>query len=389
MDKNEKYFLELLSSHINNEIPTPIEDIDWKAIYHLGDIHNVIALLSTQINKLPFEYKPKGIAKSYFNQALGLTISEYDSKIESYNLFIDLLNENKIKHLVIKGAVLRNLYPAKELRTSGDTDAVIEKEKFELCGDMLLANSFTSMQRTGVEDDLFHNGHLFELKKDFETINDKSKELFYNPFDKKLSYNDGYTYYLFPIYHLVYVVYHILLHIKHGGAGVRQLLDICVLINNTDIDTNEFLSIMKELDLEKSTFVILSLCKEWFNLDINIDYEIDSELKEKLSNSILTGGTFGYENGNVGTVRLAKEMNNKRFASLKAIFGLFITSSDYLYRYYPYARKHHILLPMAYFNRLFDAIFKRGKQNLKHIESMLKDKDNAIRLNEIINELQL
>lgn len=389
MDKNEKYFLELLSSHINNEIPTPIEDIDWKKIYHLGDIHNVTALLSSQINKLPKEYRPQGKAKSYFNQALGLTISEYDNKIESYNYFIKLLNDNEIKHLVVKGAVLRDLYPAKEIRTSGDTDAVIEKEKFEFCGDMLLENGFTSMQRTGVEDDLFHNGHLFELKKDFETINEKSEELFNNPFDEKLSYNDGYTYYLFPIYHLVYVTYHILKHIKHGGAGVRQLLDICVLINNTDIDMKEFLSIMKELNLEKSTLVILSICKDWFNLNIDIDYEIDSELKEKLSYTILTGGTFGYENGNVGTVRLANEMNNKKFATIKAIIGLFVISSEYLYRYYPYARKHHILLPIAYFNRIYDAVFKRGKRNLKHIESMFKDKETAIRLNEIINELEI
>lgn len=392
MTKEQEYFIELLSSHINAYTPKTQENINWKEIFDLANKHNVTAIVATQIKLLPESCRVQGKGKSYFNQFLGKTLQSYDEKIEAYNFFVKTLTDNGIKHLVVKGAVLRDLYPVKELRTSGDTDVVITKRDYEKCKEILLSNGFTLSQDTGEELDMYYNGQYFEISNTFEYINDETKCFFENPFDEKLSYCDGYTYYLYPMYHLVYVLYHILKHIKHGGAGVRMLLDICVLINTYDIDINEFLEIMPELKLEKSAKTILTICKKLFRLDIPFNYEIDEEMENKLIDTIISGGVFGFSNGNLGVVRLASTMNEKqtKLSSIKAFFGMFIISKDYLMKFYPYARRHKILLPIAYLNRLFDAVFKRGKSNIKNIQSMFsKDNDNAIRLGEILNELEI
>ncbi len=392
MTKEQEYFIELLSSHINAYTPKTQENINWKEIFDLANKHNVTAIVATQIKLLPESCRVQGKGKSYFNQFLGKTLQSYDEKIEAYNFFVKTLTDNGIKHLVVKGAVLRDLYPVKELRTSGDTDVVITKRDYEKCKEILLSNGFTLSQDTGEELDMYYNGQYFEISNTFEYINDETKCFFENPFDEKLSYCDGYTYYLYPMYHLVYVLYHILKHIKHGGAGVRMLLDICVLINAYDIDINEFLEIMPELKLEKSAKTILTICKKLFRLDIPFNYEIDEEMENKLIDTIISGGVFGFSNGNLGVVRLASTMNEKqtKLSSIKAFFGMFIISKDYLMKFYPYARRHKILLPIAYLNRLFDAVFKRGKSNIKNIQSMFsKDNDNAIRLGEILNELEI
>lgn len=392
MTKEQEYFIELLSSHINAYTPKTQENINWKEIFDLANKHNVTAIVATQIKLLPESCRVQGKGKSYFNQFLGKTLQSYDEKIEAYNFFVKTLTDNGIKHLVVKGAVLRDLYPVKELRTSGDTDVVITQRDYEKCKEILLSNGFTLSQDTGEELDMYYNGQYFEISNTFEYINDETKCFFENPFDEKLSYCDGYTYYLYPMYHLVYVLYHILKHIKHGGAGVRMLLDICVLINAYDIDINEFLEIMPELKLEKSAKTILTICKKLFRLDIPFNYEIDEEMENKLIDTIISGGVFGFSNGNLGVVRLASTMNEKqtKLSSIKAFFGMFIISKDYLMKFYPYARRHKILLPIAYFNRLFDAVFKRGKSNIKNIQSMFsKDNDNAIRLGEILNELEI
>ena len=392
MTKEQEFFIELLSSHINGYIPKPQENIDWKEIFDLSNKHNVTAIVATQIKLLPESSQVQGKGKSYFNQFLGKTLQSYDEKIEAYNYFIKTLSENGIKHLIVKGAVLRDIYPVKELRTSGDTDVVIQKQDYEKCKEILIANGFTLSQDTGEELDMYYKGQYFEISNTFEYINEETKLFFENPFDEKLSYCEGFTYYLYPIYHLVYVLYHILKHIKNGGAGVRMLLDICVLFNNYSIDVNEFLKIMTSLNLEKSSKTIISICKKLFKLDVEFEYTINEDIEEKLIDTIISGGVFGFSNGNLGVVRLASTMSDKAtvFSSIKAFLGMFIISKDYLMKFYPYARRHRILLPVAYFNRLFNAVFKRGKRNIGNIQSIFsKNNDNAVRLGEILNELEI
>ena len=392
MTKEQEFFIELLSSHINGYIPKPQENIDWKEIFDLSNKHNVTAIVATQIKLLPESSRVQGKGKSYFNQFLGKTLQSYDEKIDAYNYFVKTLSENGIKHLVVKGAVLRDIYPVKELRTSGDTDVVIQKQDYEKCKEILLANGFTLSQDTGEELDMYYNGQYFEINNTFEYINDETKQFFENPFDEKLSYCEGSTYYLYPIYHLVYVLYHILKHIKNGGAGVRMLLDICVLFKNYNIDVNEFLKIMTSLNLEKSSKTIISICKKLFKLDVELEYAVNEDIEEKLIDTIISGGVFGFSNGNLGVVRLASTMSDKAtgFSSIKAFLGMFIISKDYLMKFYPYARRHRILLPVAYFNRLFNAVFKRGKRNIGNIQSIFsKNNDNAVRLGEILNELEI
>lgn len=392
MTKEQEFFIELLSSHINGYIPKPQENIDWKEIFDLSNKHNVTAIVATQIKLLPESSRVQGKGKSYFNQFLGKTLQSYDEKIEAYNYFVKTLSENGIKHLIVKGAVLRDIYPVKELRTSGDTDVVIQKQDYEKCKEILLSNGFTLSQDTGEELDMYYNGQYFEINNTFEYINDETKRFFENPFDERLSYCEGCTYYLYPIYHLVYVLYHILKHIKNGGAGVRMLLDICVLFKNYNIDVNEFLKIMTSLNLEKSSKTIISICKKFFMLNVELEYTINEDIEEKLIDTIISGGVFGFSNGNLGVVRLASTMSDKAtgFSSIKAFLGMFIISKDYLMKFYPYARRHRILLPVAYFNRLFDAVFKRGKRNIGNIQSMFsKNNDNAVRLGEILNELEI
>lgn len=392
MTKEQEFFIELLSSHINGYIPKPQENIDWKEIFDLSNKHNVTAIVATQIKLLPESSRVQGKGKSYFNQFLGKTLQSYDEKIEAYNYFVKTLSENGIKHLIVKGAVLRDIYPVKELRTSGDTDVVIQKQDYEKCKEILLSNGFTLSQDTGEELDMYYNDQYFEISNTFEYINEETKRFFENPFDEKLSYCEGYTYYLYPNYHLVYVLYHILKHIKNGGAGVRMLLDICVLFKNYNIDVNEFLKIMTSLNLEKSSKTIISICKKLFKLDVELEYAINEDIEEKLIDTIISGGVFGFSNGNLGVVRLASTMSDKAtvFSSIKAFLGMFIISKDYLMKFYPYARRHRILLPVAYFNRLFDAVFKRGKRNIGNIQSIFsKNNDNAVRLGEILNELEI
>ena len=132
---------------------------------------------------------------------------------------------------------------------------------------------------------------------------------------------------------------------------------------------------------------------EYFSTPVNFDYEIDGELLNALEYVILNGGTFGYGIGDIGTARLMNTMAQSRthgkFSSVLAFLGLFKVNKEFIYHRYKYAREHHILLPVAYLSRLFDAVFKRGKQNVKHIKSMFSDRETASKMSEMLKELEI
>ena len=120
-----EYFIYLLSCWLNDEKPRGSEDTNWQEIYALAEAHNVTAVITSQIKKLPQGSRPQGKLLSAFNQRLGYTVQNYEIKMRAMTHLIEVLSQAEIDHLLVKGAVLRFLYPSPELRTSGDTDVVV------------------------------------------------------------------------------------------------------------------------------------------------------------------------------------------------------------------------------------------------------------------------
>ncbi|MBQ8981104.1 MAG: nucleotidyltransferase family protein [Eubacterium sp.] len=392
MTKEQKYFLELVRSHLNNEIPpAPPENIDFEGLFKVSEIQNMTAIVAIELTKLPAECRLSKENFSPFNQARGVTLQNYEYKMQGINLLTEALCKNGIKHLFLKGAAVREFYPVPEVRTSGDTDVVVAFSELEKASKLLVKQGFEPKHMKLDEHVFKFCGEDYEMQSYIKSFGDAGNKFFADTFDEnKCDTENELTYTLKPLYHLVYIVTHILNHLKSGGAGVRQLADVDVIIRNCGIDIDEFFKICKEIGIEKSSKVIVALCKLFFDTPVDFDYEIESELLELMQSVILDGGTFGYGIGNVGTVRLMRTAgDDSKTSSAKAVIGLFKFDKDYLYKTYEYARKRPILLPVAYVSRLYDAVFKRGKQNMKHIKSMFTDREVASKMNEMLRELEI
>ncbi|MBQ9532190.1 MAG: nucleotidyltransferase family protein [Eubacterium sp.] len=362
-------------------------------VFKLGELHNVTAMITLSIKKLPIESRPPAKIMNLFNQALGMTIQSYENKIEGIDKLTVVLNENKIKHLFVKGAAIRQYYPSGEVRTSGDTDVIVENDNLKKAAEILVENGFTLSQTSDIQNVLFFNNEEYEVKNYLDGVNSDCENYFSNPFDKKAIKVKEYSYNLEPTYHLVYIISHLLRHLTTGGVGIRQLMDVDVMLRSHEIDINKFFEVVKELNIEKSSMVLISLSKEYFNTPTDIGFNIDEQLKSSLEKVILTGGVFGFAISDHATGRLVKSINsteNKGFKSpLIAFISMIFPSKLYLYRTYKYADKCHLLLPIAFFNRLFDAVFKRGKSNKKAIKNLFTNNKTAIMISDIINELDL
>lgn len=391
MDINKKYFIDILSSHLNNSQAPVMDGVDWNMIYELSNLHNVTGMVALQIKKMPQQFRPDKEILSKFNQALGYTIQNYELKISGYNVLVKTLSDNEIPHLVLKGAAIRDLFPVKEVRTSGDTDIVTLD--LDACTDLLVEQGFCVNQKDMVQHELTYNEQIYEVKNYIDHVMNKSECVFSSLFDKNECYTEnGYTYFLKPEYHMAYIIAHLFAHIKSNGAGVRQLMDIDVLFRSCEIDLDKVLLICKEIKCFNAANCLIALTKEFFNTPIKFDYKIDSETYILLTDTILNGGVFGYGNGDKGTQRLVNTMkrtnSNSLLSSIKALLSVFVVDKEKLYNVYKYSAKCHLLLPVAYFHRLFKAVFIRRKTSAKKVKSIFTTRDTALKIGTLINRLE-
>ena len=394
MNDTQRYFIHLLSSHLNNSPPLPFESEDWMGVFRLGELHNVTAMLTLEIKKLPPDKRPPAKIMNLFKQALGMTIQSFEAKAAGIEILEKTLSEKKIKHLYVKGAAIRKYYPSGEVRTSGDTDVIVEKKNLNTAADYLIEKGFKLSQRNDIQNVLFYLDEEYEIETELEGVNDSGKNVFIPLFDTDKTVNtDDYSYELEPTYHLFYVIAHLLRHLSIGGVGVRQLMDVDVLIRSGECDIERLLDIAESVELKKSYSAVLALTKSFYNTPVEIDYALNEELKAKLEEIILSGGVFGFAISDNSTPRMVKSINESKNAGfltkLKAFLSMVFVSKDYLYRTYQYAGKHHILLPFAFFNRLFDAVFKRGKTNFKSVKGMFENDETAVMISDIIKELNI
>lgn len=381
MNETQRYFIELLSSHLNNTTPPTNRNIKWSDIFKLGELQNLTGIIALEINKLPDEYQPNAKGKSYFKQALGQTVQSADLKYRAIDNMMDILSNAGINHTVIKGGAIRHLFPVPELRTSGDTDVVIDENDKNKIKQLLLDNSFELESESVNQLVIKHLNQEFQFKTYFDCISKDDRAYFSLDLCDNVS---GTTYFLKPNYHTLYVINHFLKHLKGGGVGLRQLMDIDVLLRNEEIDIDLLIDNCKVMGIEKSAKAVIALSKRLFDTPIEFDYEIDDNTFEHLTGIMLDGGVFGYGISDIGTVRLAKQGSK-----IKAIISMLFATKEYMYNTYIYANNHHFLLPLAYIQRFFDAVFKRGKQNRKNLKSILTNDENANLLAQISKELEI
>ncbi|MDE5985570.1 MAG: nucleotidyltransferase family protein [Eubacterium sp.] len=391
MNNNERYFVTLMSSHLNNIPPAPSSDIDWEEIFNLSSIHNVCAITANQILLLDKEFQPEAQILSKFRQQLGYTLIDSDEKEKALSYLKNLLSENEIEFILVKGAILKKLYPIKEFRTSSDIDVIVKNNDLEKLRNILNENTDCIITNdTEKEVSFSYIEQSIEVHSTLDTDNTYFEKIF------DMSEKHGYEYKISNEDHLLYVLCHIIKHFSAFGAGIKMFMDIDVIIRNMeDIDYNKFIKKCRQINIETFAKASLALCHSWFDTPVatEIDLNSDFKLKELFENEIISSGNFGYSKRNAGDYYINNVINekgkNNLSVKLRALVTLFFPSIDYLKNHYRYSAKCPLLLPIAWLSRLLSAVFKRNKQSKNTIRTILNSGAESEQYKQLLNELKV
>ena len=381
MNKEQEYFIKLLSNHVNQAKSEKLENIDFELLYKISKEQAVSAIIYQELSKC---YSEEEMGEWYIKfygdlwRSIRMSFEQEQASVE----ISSTLSQNKIKHIFLKGVQIKKNYPSSELRIMGDIDIFVHKD------DLLNAcqsienkkfNSFASnfavtfYRRSRVIIEL-HNviSEIYDLKK--SSLSSDSLDCLWDmvkPVDENLSLlihdkekPDHFAYFLIPEALFLLVIAHIIKHMRSSGCGIRMFLDLAVISKyyQSEMKWKEIETSIHKMGYSKTCKYIFYMLNKWFNTKIPILYtdDINEDVIIAFEKFVLGHGTFGQIDRNKFTRKVKSGI-------LKNIF----VNKEVLKEKYPILRKYEFLMLFFYCHRLIS--FLLGKTETKfEIKEIIK-----------------
>lgn len=361
MDNRIITLFQLLKAGVTGVKPAlNISQLDFEFIYKVSSINRVTNIIYYAL-MLYSEEERKVVTNFEKFQYVTSKYSIHHYKQELYfNEIVDVLKKNNINLTIFKGQDVQNLYPKKEMRVKGDIDFVVEKKDIKKAYELLKQIGFVPVSHSKEEIAMKKDGIVIELHK--YLFAHEYKELDYLNNQHKLIDN---LYVLNDEYNFVFNIDHFCKHILYGGASLKYLIDIYLLLINKKLNPFIIEDLLFKNKLSKFTKYIINICYnlfDFYNKDYNNlinDFERSEETIKKLIIYIIYGGEYGANHNTFG-IRAIKKKKIKML--LEKIFPpISIIYLDYKPKLYRY-----LLFPFYYIKYILRMVNKTNFKKLEH-----------------------
>ncbi len=363
MTREEHFFIQLLSDHLKGRQTEPCTGVNWDTIRYLSRAHQVDGIVYYQCK----HFLPENICHD-FEKAECATFFLFTNRRISMMKIENILRKANISFFTVKGFAVAQYYPIPALRTMGDCDYIISSNDVELADKSLQYAGFKKvnvyMQHEWTYEE---KGLLFELHDVLIRENEYISAIqasFFNNYNEYLK--DGQLDWNF---HFLYLLIHLRKHIINNGVGIRQFMDLAVIINSEiKLDWEWLNQKCSELKITQFACACYDLLHFWFDVTVNcMNSTLDAAFIEKMSKTILANGVFGFDNKRnlENSAKNSILMGNapRWINRTKAIiFSIFLP-----YRYmkrYPgcqYVEKKIYLMPIAWVHRMVMLTLRKDK----------------------------
>ncbi|MFA7725060.1 MAG: nucleotidyltransferase family protein [Candidatus Izemoplasmatales bacterium] len=329
---------------------------------------------------------------------------QYKAKDVVQNLAIreitQLFANAEIKHMYLKGAFLKTIYPESYMRSMGDIDILIESQTMSEVHH-LFAEAGYKLQSVGPTHDLFTKGKdiIVEVHPGIDKHFEANHQAVMNDIWEHTNLISGYEYRLDKEYQVIYLLCHLAKHMKSSGVGLRQILDIGILLNDTKdtVNTNQLSILLSQTKLMRFFETIQWLNEKWFGLQplqgTIYPEDFTDDFLGEVTTFIAASGTHGKAKGfNTMLPRLSYYTGvNKsvRVGKASAIFHVLFLPYDEMKSGRPYLQKHKWLLPFAWIGRWWKLLFKTTKRSLKKLHELSIDANTVSHQAEIDKKIGL
>ena len=362
-------YMDLLSAYFDKRPPREVRIDNEKLSFYikLSKFHSLSALLYKAIKETEVfvdESLLKQLEESYYANVRKCLLFDNERK-ELYKY----LNDNKIDYLPLKGIIIKEYYPDPSTREFADNDILFDDKGKTIVRDFFKSRGYEIKQFNKSNHDVYLKKPFFNFEMHrvlFEKADWNKTVLSY--YDNLLSQSpikEGYEHELKLEDFYLYFTMHSYKHYQGSGCGLRTLVDYYLFLKGTNLDFAYINKELESLGFLDFSLDIIELVKGLFGSHHLTDKQ------EELLLYIASSGTYG-------TIDHSVSKGVKKKGKLGYIMSRVFPPISAYKILYPWAYKHHILIPIAWFLRLCRGLFKqhgKTKNELKSINKHKKDKN--------------
>lgn len=364
----------LIKSALTGEKVKISEDTDWKTILKLSKSHQVAPIVYYGIENSQLNI-PNDIKEKFFNQVIQSIVVEQNQVLE-FKSVSENFEQKGIDYLPLKGCVIKKLYPKSEMRIMGDMDILVRQNQItEVCSVM---ENLGFVQGEVTENVIVYTKNIvnFEMHTSLCTTDDVYYNYFKDNWDKAfLKTTDKHRYVFSNEDAFVFDFVHLVKHYTRGGVGLRQFIDIWLMLKKfDDMNTEYIISEFKKLGLLEFYNNVVDTVENWFG------NKEQTDITKFITDITLKSGSFGTEGKRSASVAMkvvkekGKSKNNILYKILCTVFLPFSAMKTI----YPILEKAPILLPIMWVVRWFKTLFFKRKNISKQINRIQNSTNSAV-----------
>ncbi len=365
------YLIHLLSSVLRDTQPqNPPDKLDWENLYRFAAWHGVSNMACYGVNRLTCDSRPpQDILEKFENDRKKAVAREATQHI-AVKKILEAFEEKGITCILLKGCLVKYLYPRPDMRMMADIDIYFKTEQAEKIKKIMLEQGYTAKHRGG-NHDVYYRQPFMNIEMHRRLISEDSP---YNDYLNKtweraaLKPGNRYTYELSHEDFFIYLLIHLTKHYANGGTGIRSFLDIWVYKERykDEMDWDYIQAELNEINFQDFAENIFGLCEVWFgNAGSNVLYD---EMTEYVSCSGVYGirkhavvSSMGIKSSKKHSVRMAKWLYSLR---------LFFPPLDVMKIQFPFLERMHSLLPACWVLRGLRCIVFKRRHTLQMINNV-------------------
>lgn len=350
MDKRVSEFLHLLGATVGGaRLPEGFSVGDGGTLFSLAEgqgLSGAIAPILKQ-NALLAEEALAPFLAAQLEAVRSTTLLSYElSRIRA------VLEDGGIDYVLLKGAVLRALWPAPWMRTSCDIDILIREGDLSRATDALSAALGYTVRTVGFRDaSLYAPNDAVHLELHFSLRDPAGRSAALGAaWDYAARVGEGHEYRFLPHFEVFFLLFHLLGHIDTGGGGIRPVIDLA-LLRREGYDSEGLTSLLSDCGLSRFAEVVFALG------DSILDGEPIEVLSASLAEWLILGEMYG-EIHRRAVVKHAKGKNrSSRRVRRRYVLSRLLPKRRELALSYPALARHAWLYPVCILLRLLRLIF--------------------------------
>ncbi|MGL5244230.1 MAG: nucleotidyltransferase domain-containing protein [Sarcina sp.] len=401
----EERLVDLLNSYLKQNKISYSDDMNFKHIIDEARSHSIDTLIYKAIKFNGFMDKCEVELLENLKKKTILTAFSENSHVNTVATVLNIFQENNIPVIVLKGLVVRDLYPNADLRTMGDADILVHEHNLEKVSSILSDLGYSEDSRNSSHIVFKHNRfksievHWTLINEVFFRGNVESFErnLWNNAMEVKVGKAKALSLGLEDL--AIHLCIHMATHIVGSGFGIRQLCDLVLLVDKhgDEMDWLYFRNEVEQCGVEKFTIAIFRVCNKLFGTHIPkeiLNIDIDEIIINELINDIFSSGVLGRRGlsrmfANQLACNFKEEGSDSIDSMYKRFFNLMFPAINDMGDKYNYAKKNKVLAPVAWGHHLVNGAFHK-KYSIKDKINFAKNSvSSSTKRNKLIKDLDL